>query len=103
VRELRVEYNMSLADLANVGGFSKGHLSSIEYGLAAITIQTIERLGKAFKLPALYVLAFAGDDERAQIAELVRQLPAAEIKKLRRELTKTVQMAARTQSSRLRS
>lgn len=49
------------------------------------------------------MLAFAADDELAQVAELVRQLPAAEVQKLRRELTKTVQMAARTQSGRLRS
>lgn len=103
VRELRLERNMSMSDLANTGGLSKGHLSAIEHGLAAITVQTIDRLAKAFGLPALYVLTFAADDVRAHAAELVRKLPMAEIKKLRRELTKATQAAARAQSVRTRS
>ncbi len=103
VRELRLERHMSLAEVATAGDLSKGHLSSIEHGLAAMTIQTIDRLGKALELPASCMLAFAADDERAHVAELVRKLPEAEVKKLRRELTKTAQMAARTPSGRPRS
>jgi len=99
IRELRLERNMSLAELADISGLSKGHLSSVEHGLAAITIQTIDRLAKGLELSALYVLTFAADDERAQVAELVRKLPAADVKKLRRELSKSVQAAAKQAKS----
>ncbi len=96
LRELRVERNMSLSDLADASDVSKGHLSSIEHGLAAITIQTIARLAKGLGLPPFYLLTSPADDDRDQIAELVRKLPAQEIVKLRRELTKTAKEAAKT-------
>jgi transcriptional regulator with XRE-family HTH domain len=86
IRELRLERNMSLADLANASELSKGHLSSVEHGLAAITIGTIQRLAQGFELPPLYILAFAAEDEYAKIAELLRDLPVAEVKKVRRQL-----------------
>jgi transcriptional regulator with XRE-family HTH domain len=86
IRELRFERNMSLADLADASELSKGHLSSIEHGLAAITIGTIQRLGKGFELPPLYILAFAAEDEYARVAELLRSLPIAEVKKVRRQI-----------------
>jgi transcriptional regulator with XRE-family HTH domain len=86
IRELRLERNMSLADLADASDLSKGHLSSVEHGLAAITIQTIDRLARGFELPPLYLLAFAAEDERAHVADLLRQLSAADVKKLRRQL-----------------
>lgn len=86
IRELRLERNMSLADLADAGALSKGHLSSVEHGLAAITIGTIQRIAQAFDLPPLYLLAFAAEDEYAKVAELLRDLPVAEVKKVRRQL-----------------
>lgn len=96
LRELRLERNMSLSDLAEASEVSKGHLSSIEHGLAAITIQTIARLAKGLGLPPLYILASPAEDDRDQVAELVRKLPAHEITKLRRELTKTAKETAKT-------
>jgi transcriptional regulator with XRE-family HTH domain len=95
LRALRLERNMSLADLADASGLSKGHLSSVEHGLAAITIQTIERLAKGLGLSPLYVITFPGDAEHDQVAELVRKLPSNEVVKLRRELTKAVKEAAK--------
>jgi len=86
IRELRLERNMSLADLADASELSKGHLSSVEHGLAAITIGTIQRLAQGFDLPPLYILAFAAEDEYAKVAELLRSLPAAEVKKVRRQI-----------------
>lgn len=96
LRELRLERNMSLAELADVAELSKGHLSSVEHGLAAITIQTISRLAKGLGVPALYLLTFPPDDERDQIAELVRKLPSNEVVKLRRELTKAVKESVKS-------
>ncbi len=94
---------MSLGDLADASDVSKGHLSSIEHGLAAITIQTISRLAKGLGLPPLYLLVSPADDDRDQIAELVRKLPTPEIVKLRRELTKTAKEAAKTAAKAARS
>lgn len=95
LRELRLERNLSLTELADAADISKGHLSSVEHGLAAITVQTISRLANGLGIPALYLLAFPGDDDRDQIAELVRKLPAPELAKLKRELTKMVKDAAK--------
>lgn len=86
IRELRLEKGMSLAELADASELSKGHLSSVEHGLAAITIQTISRLAKGLGVPPLYVLTFATEDERANVAELVRKLPVDQVKKLRKQL-----------------
>jgi transcriptional regulator with XRE-family HTH domain len=99
LRELRLERNMSLAELADAAELSKGHLSSVEHGLAAITIQTISRLAKGLGVSALYLLTFPPDDERDQVAELVRKLPAQEVVKLRRELTKAAKEAAKAAKS----
>ncbi|MBK9260009.1 MAG: helix-turn-helix transcriptional regulator [Polyangiaceae bacterium] len=95
LRMLRLERNLSLAELADVSELSKGHLSSIEHGLAAITIQTILRVAKGLGLPPLYILTFPADDERAHIMELVRKLPSSEVTKLRRELAKAAKEAAK--------
>jgi transcriptional regulator with XRE-family HTH domain len=78
---------MSLSDLTEASHVNKGHISSIELGLASITIQTISRLAKGLGLPPLYLLVFAADDDRDAIVELVRRLPAHEVVKLRRTLT----------------
>lgn len=86
IRELRFERNMSLADLADASELSKGHLSSVEHGLAAITIGTIRRLAQGFDLPPLYILAFAAEDEYAKVAELLRSMSTADVKKVRRQL-----------------
>jgi transcriptional regulator with XRE-family HTH domain len=77
---------MSLAELADASELSKGHLSSVEHGLAAITIQTISRLSRGLALPPLYLLTFPSEDERAHTAELVRKLPQDQVRKLRRQL-----------------
>ena len=103
LRELRTERNMSLGDLSDAAEVSKGHLSSIEHGLAAITIQTISRLAKGLGLPPFYLLTSPGDDDRDQIAELIRKLPTPEIVKLRRELTKSAKEAAKTASKAARA
>ena len=95
LRALRIERNMSLGDLADLSLVSKGHLSSIEHGLAAITIPTILRLAKGLDLPPFYMLVSPADDDRDQIAEFLRNMPSQEVVKLRRELTKSAKEAAK--------
>jgi transcriptional regulator with XRE-family HTH domain len=77
---------MSLANLADAAALSKGHLSSVEHGLAAITIETVERIARGLSLSPMYIFAFGEDDERARIAELIRDFPPRELGQLRREL-----------------
>ncbi|HMY17863.1 MAG TPA: helix-turn-helix domain-containing protein [Polyangium sp.] len=95
LRELRLERNMSLAELADAAEISKGHLSSVEHGLASITVQTISRLAKGLGVPSLYLLTFPDEDDRDHVVELVRKLPPQEVAKLRRELTKQVKDLAK--------
>ena len=77
---------MSLAQLANVTGISKGHLSTIELGFAAITIESVEKLAEGLDVSPMYLMAFPKKDEYAFIAELVRRLPTTHMKKLRKQL-----------------
>ena len=93
LRSLRLERNLSISELGEATEISKGHLSSIERGLAAITVQTVVRLAKGLGLPPFYLLASPSDDARDDIVELIRQLPAAELGRLRRELTKSAKLA----------
>lgn len=95
LRELRLERNMSMAELADAAELSKGHLSSVEHGLAAITVQTISRLAKGLDVSSLYLLTFPDEDDCAAVAELIRKLPAPELAKLRRDLTKLVKDTAK--------
>lgn len=86
IRELRKERGMSLANLADASNLSKGHLSSVEHGLASITTQTIERLAQGFGIAPMYLLAFSREDERAKTAELLRDLSTTEVRKIRRQI-----------------
>jgi len=86
IRELRKERGVSLQDVADAGASSKGHLSSIEQGLAAITIETIERIARALDVPPFCVMTFPADDEVNRIADLARKVPKGERRKLRKDL-----------------
>ncbi|MDC0744676.1 helix-turn-helix domain-containing protein [Polyangium mundeleinium] len=86
IHELRKERGMSLQDLAVASATSKGHLSSIEQGLAAITIETVERMARALDVPPFCIMTFPADDEVNRIADLARKVPKGERRKLRKEL-----------------
>ncbi len=77
---------MSLTQLANVTGISKGHLSTIELGFAAITIESVEKLAEGLDVSPMYLMAFPKKDRYAAIADLVRQLPTTYMKKLEKQL-----------------
>jgi len=77
---------MSLPDLADAGAISKGHLSSIEQGLAAITIETVERIARGLDVPPFCVMTFPADDEVNRIADLARKVPKGERRKIRKDL-----------------
>lgn len=81
---------MSLGALADLTGVSKGHLSTIEHGLASITVGTVEKIARGLNVPPMYLLAFPADDERAHAAELLRSVPRAEVKRIVRQIETTV-------------
>ncbi len=103
IRDLRLERNMSPDELAQAAGLTKTQVLRLEYGLSTVTAQTIARFAKALDVPAWCLLTFPPDDEFAKVAEMIRKLPLADVKKLRRELTKAVQTATKTQVSRART
>ena len=80
---------MSLAQMERKTDISKGHLSSIECGFAAITTESVERIAKGLELSPLLLLAFPDEDELAAIVDLVRQVPTTRLKRLRRCLLYT--------------
>nr|WP_275939361.1 helix-turn-helix transcriptional regulator [Polyangium spumosum] len=86
LRELRKERGLSLQDLAEASAISKGHLSSIEQGLAAITIETVERIARALDVPPFCVMTFPADDEVNRIADLARKVPKGDRRKVRKDL-----------------
>ena len=90
MRDLRLELGISLSQLDKKTGISKGHLSTIEQGFAAITTESIERIAKGLDLSPLLLLAFPEEDELAAIVDLIRQLPRARRKKLRRILERWI-------------
>jgi len=74
---------------------SKGHLSSVERGLAAITIETVERIAQGLGVRPMDLLVFKAEHERDMIADLVRRLPEKELSKLRKELEKRLASPAK--------
>ena len=90
MRSLRQELGMSLAQLEEKTGISRGHLSSIECGFASITIETVERIAKGLDLPRFMLLAFPDEDELAAIVDLARQVPTTKQAKLRRILARWI-------------
>jgi transcriptional regulator with XRE-family HTH domain len=90
MRSLRHELGISLRELSIASGISKGHLSSIEQGFAAITTETIERIAAGLDLPPMMLFAFPEKDPCVVIMDLVRQLPRTRVKKLRRILERWI-------------
>ncbi|HMY19595.1 MAG TPA: helix-turn-helix transcriptional regulator [Polyangium sp.] len=90
LRSLRLEQGISLSQLAATTGISKGHLSSIEQGFAAITIESAQRLAIGLNLSPTMLMAFPKNDEYAVILDLVHQLPTTYQKRLRKLLKQWV-------------
>lgn len=88
MRSLRLELGMSLDQLSKATGISKGHLSSIEHGFAAITIESVMRVARGLDLSPTMLLAFPESDEYAVMLDLMRQLPTTRLKPLRKIMRK---------------
>jgi transcriptional regulator with XRE-family HTH domain len=81
IRELREERGLSLVELAEASGVSKGHMSSVERGLVLVTLETIMAAAKGLGVPPFLVLAFREDEPMAAMVEHVRQAAGGNIQK----------------------
>lgn len=90
MRSLRVDLGISLGNLSEATGISKGHLSTIEQGFAAITTESVQRIAIGLDLSPLLLLAFPENDELAAIVDLIRQVPRTRLKRLRKILEKWI-------------
>ena len=72
IRELRKERGMSLVELADAAGLSRGHLSSVERGLVLITVGTVVATARALGIPPFVLAMFPDDDPFSAVIELVR-------------------------------
>lgn len=90
MRSLRLEHGISLNQLAQATGISKGHLSTVEHGFATITAESIQRIAAGLDLSPMLLLGFPEKDELAVIIDLARQLPTTHLKKLRKMLKKWI-------------
>ena len=86
MRALRLELGMSLDQLARKTGISKGHLSTIELGFAAISTESIQRIARGLDLSPLLLFAFPQEDKLSRIVDLLRQVPTTRYKRLRKIL-----------------
>jgi transcriptional regulator with XRE-family HTH domain len=84
MRSLRLELGISLSQLSEATGISKGHLSSIELGFASITIESANRIAAGLDLSPMMLLGFPEKDEYAVLVDLARHLPTTHLKKLQR-------------------
>jgi len=90
MRSLRLELGISLSQLSIASGISKGHLSSIELGFAAITSESIQRIAIALDVHPMFLWAFPEDNDYAIAADLMRRLPTTRIKKMQRMMKKWI-------------
>lgn len=80
---------MSLANVTNANGISKGHLPSVEYhGIIAMTLRAIKRLAGVLRMPPFLVFSSARDNEIAEIEKLIRRSPPSYLPKVHQEVLK---------------
>lgn len=97
IRELRIERNLSPAELATATGFSKSQVLRMESGLNLITAEMITTFAKALGVRDFDLLTFPSESELGRTAELTRKLPRRDLKKLQQTIVKAIQAAARAQ------
>jgi transcriptional regulator with XRE-family HTH domain len=91
IRALRQEQGLTIERLAYESELgSKGHLAGIEKGLVRPNIQTLHVLAERLGCRMLDLVAFPQENERDEIVDLTRHLPAARLRGLLRDLRRRV-------------
>lgn len=90
IRELRLERGMSLADLADAAGLSKGHMSSVERGLVLITVGTVVATARALGVPPFVLGMFPDEEPLSTVIEHIRSTEGGDTNKAAGKLRKLV-------------
>jgi transcriptional regulator with XRE-family HTH domain len=77
IRDIRLEHGLTIADVANLAGISRGMLSKIENAQTATSIETLSRLAQA--LGVSLATLFRGYDVRSGSAQLVKHGEGMEV------------------------
>ena len=70
---LRREKQLTIEQLANRTGVSKGHLSSIENGLVPMRLQTAIKVARGLDLKLVDLFTFPEEDERQALLDVIRR------------------------------
>ena len=80
---MRQEAGLTIEKLAYESELgSKGHLSTLEKGLARPTIQTLQVIADRLEVKLLDLVTFPDEDERAKLIDRTRTMSSADIRRL---------------------
>ena len=83
IRQLREEAGLTIEKLAYESELgSKGHLSTLERGLARPTIETLKAPADRLEVKLLDLVTFPVEDDRARLIDRTREMSASEIRRL---------------------
>jgi transcriptional regulator with XRE-family HTH domain len=83
IRQLREEAGLTIEKLAYESELgSKGHLSTLERGLARPTIQTLKALADRLEVKLLDLVTFPEEDDRAKLIDRTREMSTVEIRRV---------------------
>ena len=83
IRQLREEAGLTIEKLAYESELgSKGHLSTLERGLARPTIQTLQALAERLEVKLLDLVTFPDEDERSKLIDRTRGLSSAQTRRI---------------------
>lgn len=77
VRDIRQKHGLTIADVSNLAGISRGMLSKIENAQTATSLETLSRLAQA--LGVSLATLFSGYDDRVGSAQLVKSGEGMEV------------------------
>ncbi|MHB8920222.1 MAG: helix-turn-helix domain-containing protein [Halothiobacillus sp.] len=77
IRDIRQQHSLTIADVANLAGISRGMLSKIENAQTATSLETLSRLAHA--LGVSLATLFRGYDDRVGSAQLVKSGEGMEV------------------------
>jgi transcriptional regulator with XRE-family HTH domain len=90
IRELRKERGMSLVELADAAGLSRGHMSSVERGLVLINVATVVATARALAVPPFVLAMFPNEDPLSAVIEQVRSIEGGDTRKAADQLRRMV-------------
>jgi transcriptional regulator with XRE-family HTH domain len=79
IKALRTEKAVTLTQLAERSGISKGSLSSIERGLAMITLSTASKIARGLGIQLMFLVTFPEDGPIEALVDALREVSAEEL------------------------